>query len=298
MKKSHNIKREEKFSYLTNIIDEQTIRRLMLEENYSFGMVRELLLRDYPQVKEEPVVCDFINDLQTFRNVLKSVGLSFDVAKYNKKSQAWKIQFRFPSWLSEEEIKRQIKNSSSIGQKKTVEKRKKNNTYKPSFFDKKWSPLTLQFYTEKGWSEEEAQKRIREICSSGARRALKKTQKPSTEKKIKQVLENKRISFTTQFTIFNESKTDDRIRFVYDFLLPDSKTIIEVNGDYWHANPSIYSGDEVISYPSGLAKAKDIWERDNRKTSFAIEKGYSVITIWEYDINHNFKKVLGVLNNV
>lgn len=68
----------------------------------------------------------------------------------------------------------------------------------------------------------------------------------------------------------NESKP-----YYYDFSYKNK--IIEYNGDFWHANPEIYSSD--YCYKNGIY-ASDIWEKDFKKTSFAKTIGYDVLIIW------------------
>ena len=86
--------------------------------------------------------------------------------------------------------------------------------------------------------------------------------------------------------------------FIYDFLLPETKTIIEVNGDFFHANPNIYCEYDDIPLPSGISKAKDIWNKDQRKIDFAKQKGYNVIIVWEHEINYRIETVKDKLLNV
>lgn len=66
----------------------------------------------------------------------------------------------------------------------------------------------------------------------------------------------------------------------FDILLRD-KILIEVNGDFWHANPSIYEETDILL---GDLTAAKIWNKDKRKLDKAKDKGYTVITIWESEI--------------
>lgn len=71
-------------------------------------------------------------------------------------------------------------------------------------------------------------------------------------------------------------------RFCVDFLLED-KLIIEVMGDYFHANPEIY-GDK-----QGLKPLNDMQKRnipnDHRKRRYLEKCGYSILDLWENEIN-------------
>lgn len=70
----------------------------------------------------------------------------------------------------------------------------------------------------------------------------------------------------------------------YDFKLTGTKILLEINGDYWHANPLIYKEDELISYPGGALIASAVWARDTIKVENATKYGYNVITIWESEM--------------
>jgi G:T-mismatch repair DNA endonuclease (very short patch repair protein) len=291
---SHNISHKEKFKLISELISPEEIRYFLEEQNYSFGMLKDMLQRDY--IKEDTndvikhVICNKTH--QAFANILKSNNFFFDIKKYNKMPQYWKIQYRYPKEYTEEQIREEIKKTSSQGQKKTVEKRLKNGSYKTVEFHKCWSPLTIEFYLNKGWTEEKAKKRIKQICSNGAKKALKRGSRISSiEQKIKEILIDKNTTFSQQFHMKNDNGEDKRIRFFYDFFIIEKNILLEVNGDFFHANPIFYKADDIIFHPENKTLAKDIWERDRKKIDFAINKGYDVLVLWEYDINHNLEVV-------
>jgi len=72
-------------------------------------------------------------------------------------------------------------------------------------------------------------------------------------------------------------------RFYYDLHIPSLNLVIEFNGDYWHANPSLYQADDIIPFSFAGVCAKDIWEKDRVKLDWAREKGYRVCVIWEQE---------------
>jgi len=296
----HNLSHKEKFNLITELIAEKEIKRLLLEENYSFGMIKDMLARDFIKNDTNEVVKHIVQHKQhqMFANILKSNKLYFDLEKYNKMPQHWKIQYRFPKEHTEEQIKQEIKKSSAEGQKKTVEKMKASGSYKGRQFHRSWSPLTTEFYTKKGWTEEEATKAIKEICANGAKKTLKNVSYVSgIEQKIKELLIEKNVSFSQQFYLKNDQNIDNRTRFFYDFYILEKNILIEVNGDFFHANPIFYSENDIVPLPENKMTAKDIWERDNRKFDFAKSKGYDVIYLWEYEINHQFEKIQERLKN-
>ena len=61
-----------------------------------------------------------------------------------------------------------------------------------------------------------------------------------------------------------------------------NKVIIEINGDYWHANPNKYLPTDEISYPGNVKHmVVDVWKRDGKKRSVVEKDGYRVVYLWE-----------------
>lgn len=73
----------------------------------------------------------------------------------------------------------------------------------------------------------------------------------------------------------------------YDFYLPASNTIIEVDGDYYHSYGLLYEQMSPMQ-----KKNKRV---DEQKDKWARERGINLIRIWEHDINKNPSKVLSML---
>ena len=91
---------------------------------------------------------------------------------------------------------------------------------------------------------------------------------------IKSLLLQNHIEFQQQFPI---------LPYFYDFRI--GKLLIEVNGDYWHANPLFYQQNQEINYPRmGKKLAKQIWAKDKEKYQCAIKLGYKVIYLWQNQI--------------
>ena len=98
------------------------------------------------------------------------------------------------------------------------------------------------------------------------------------EKRIGYILDNLYIKFETQFLIN---------KFSYDYHIKDVNLLIEVNGDFWHANPIKYLPDDILPHPKSIGvKAKDLWLKDKRKNELAIKNGFNIITIWEAEIKN------------
>jgi very-short-patch-repair endonuclease len=73
--------------------------------------------------------------------------------------------------------------------------------------------------------------------------------------------------------------------FIFDFYFPKLNIVIECQGDYYHANPSKYTINELNS--TQVANVN----RDKRKESYLKKNDISYIFIWEYDIHNNFAEV-------
>lgn len=107
------------------------------------------------------------------------------------------------------------------------------------------------------------------------------------EYKICEFLDLLNITYTKQFKIKKSKEIQNKCNnkyYFYDVYLNDYNLIIEINGDYWHANPQKYNSDDIITYIYGEKTAQDIWNRDIIKNDYAINNGYNLIIIWENEI--------------
>jgi very-short-patch-repair endonuclease len=93
------------------------------------------------------------------------------------------------------------------------------------------------------------------------------------ERRIKEFLIKNDIKFEQQYRLGNWS---------YDFFIP-KKILIEVDGDYWHANPKVFNRLNATQLRNT--------HNDELKKAFAIEKGYILIRVWENDIKNRWKEV-------
>lgn len=71
----------------------------------------------------------------------------------------------------------------------------------------------------------------------------------------------------------------------FDFHITHTKIVIEIQGDFWHANPTYYKSTDHIKFLNGLKSVQSIWDDDAAKKETAESYGYTVITLWEADIN-------------
>ena len=108
----------------------------------------------------------------------------------------------------------------------------------------------------------------------------------SLESKIAMLLTKLHIPFETQYVISNKR---------YDFLISNTKILIEVNGDYWHCNPIFYKEDDIINMPSGKIKVSEIWNKDIKKRKIAEDMGFKVVYIWENEFNSSDEIMISLI---
>jgi len=94
-------------------------------------------------------------------------------------------------------------------------------------------------------------------------------------------------------------KTQVRIgRFLYDFQI--GNILLEVQGDFWHANPKKYKPSDLLPRgPNLKVHASEIWIKDQRKREKGEAAGFVVKQLWESEIGtgKNILKQLQTLIN-
>jgi len=97
----------------------------------------------------------------------------------------------------------------------------------------------------------------------------------TTEVRMKKVLDDNKIQYLHNFYL----KFKNTWRW-YDFLI-EGKLMVEMQGNYFHANPKIYDPEDTIRISKKAKLAKEIWAYDEEKKQKALSMGYSYIAIWE-----------------
>jgi very-short-patch-repair endonuclease/predicted transcriptional regulator len=90
------------------------------------------------------------------------------------------------------------------------------------------------------------------------------------------------IPFVKQFNLDN--------KFVCDFAIPLLKITIECDGDYWHANPKIYSKEDLTFTQKRKVKI------DILKDKYLEERGWLVLRFFESDIKKNLNECIFKIN--
>lgn len=100
--------------------------------------------------------------------------------------------------------------------------------------------------------------------------------KTSIEQKIENFLKETNINYKYSFILAQRQ---------YDFLLKDSKAVIEVHGDFWHGNPAFWGDNKKPLRDHQIMKQLD----DKIKERLAKENGYKYFFFWEHDIKNNWE---------
>lgn len=75
-----------------------------------------------------------------------------------------------------------------------------------------------------------------------------------------------------------------------DAFVPETNTIYEFYGDFWHGNPRVYNKLEYNN--KNKSRFKDLYKKTIKREKELLKLGYKLCTIWECD----FKKILNELN--
>lgn len=100
------------------------------------------------------------------------------------------------------------------------------------------------------------------------------------------------LGTTTYFAELNHEYSCGLSRCCFDFVILDSRKVIEFNGDKFHANPQLYSEHDCPNpYQTDLT-SKNIWAADALKIASAEKNGYNVFVVWEYDFDNSREQTI------
>lgn len=106
---------------------------------------------------------------------------------------------------------------------------------------------------------------------------------PKRDTRIEKIVYELLISLQIQF-VHSYILELDLIKREFDFYIPEMKMLIECDGDYWHANPSIYKEKDRIQQYTSV--------NDNIKNQLAKNAGLHLLRFWESEIiNENFSEI-------
>ena len=101
------------------------------------------------------------------------------------------------------------------------------------------------------------------------------TSNTKPEKIFKSILDELKILYEPQYFIYYENKKYK----IYDFFLKEKNILVEIDGDYWHGNPSIFKN---LNEQQLLTQKNDFF-----KNELAIKNCYKILRFWENDLKKN-----------
>ena len=81
-------------------------------------------------------------------------------------------------------------------------------------------------------------------------------------------------------------------QYLVDFCFPEKRIIIEIDGDYWHANPSLYSCGDL-----NKTQQKIVY-KDRREATYCKNHDWILIRFWEEDINKDIFECIKQIQEV
>jgi hypothetical protein len=82
--------------------------------------------------------------------------------------------------------------------------------------------------------------------------------------------------------------------YIFDIFVPSLHLMVEINGDYWHLNPTLYEANYIDKSRNVIAQ--DVWYADKLKKTVALKAGYNFRIVWELDIKK--RGVINVVNDI
>ena len=141
---------------------------------------------------------------------------------------------------------------------------------------------------EETYSEEEI-KRLTKIQREKIYRMLTESEFSLSSKIekdfINECIEPLGIEYITQYYIKD-------LHHYCDVYVPDKKTIIEFQGDYWHGNPKKYLKEELSDFQ--LKKV----EKDEILRKYCKDNNITLIEIWESDYNKDKENIKSIILNL
>lgn len=293
---------DEKISTITHLkkcnknIDEITSFKLMIEK--TFNCISEEVLNDYltglslPDIKEKYGI-----SYKFTQKLLENNGYSLRTIKESCNDNRLS---KYVNTTQKKFLVDNVSKSNVIKNKKRktfIENYGVDNIFKTDGFTEYVSLICFERYgkkritspklisekrllfTDKKW--EDIHRKTRETYQKKYENGEYGSQFSSkVEGKIKDCLDDNNIQYEQQKYVNGRS---------YDFYIVNTNILIEVNGDYWHANPKFYNYGDEINYSGGKCLVNEIWGRDKLKKENAEKYGYVIIYLWEWDINECLK---------
>lgn len=164
----------------------------------------------------------------------------------------------------------------NVSQLKEIKEKKKKTFLKHYGVDNIWKSEEFKDFSRQLWNNYTTEEKNQRLI--GLIKNRKYGRISNLENYVLNILREIGIDYETQFKF-------TKYYHQYDAKLSNTKILLEINGDFWHANPNIYSESDILNFSqTNHPKAKDIWEKDKKNIEYAEKKGYKVIVIWESEI--------------
>jgi len=169
--------------------------------------------------------------------------------------------------------------------KKSMERFREQNGYWPGSDKKSSEKRKKTFMSKYGVPHNWMLKEIRQKCEETCMRLYGKYswqlmnealqgRRTQIELKTENILKTHSISFSSQY----EVKENNVLR-IYDFYIPSIKLFIEVDGDFWHGNPSIFCEQNLLEVQISNQL------NDKLKNDIVERMGCKILRFWESDVN-------------
>lgn len=113
---------------------------------------------------------------------------------------------------------------------------------------------------------------------------------------VEKILCDKNISFIREPEDLFKSPSENGINsrkyfYLPDIWIPSKNIVIEIYGDFWHANPKFYKESDILKMHKKSHMVGDIWQKDAKRISDIESFGIKVLILWEDDINNQTSNI-------
>ena len=175
-------------------------------------------------------------------------------------------------WSSQLESVKEIKRNNNL-EKFGVDNIWKSDWFKENrdnFFIEKHG-LNVSDYNKLHWLSLSEEEQKNHMINSVQKSSIES----SIELRIKSLLDMMTIQYTSQMKLKSSKNS------VYFFDICIGNILIEINGDFWHANPNKYKKGDILKFPKKEVISDELWIKDKIKRKDAIRMGYNVVYLWE-----------------
>ncbi len=135
-------------------------------------------------------------------------------------------------------------------------------------------------------------KMVKKALAQAKRQANPAAAKIAKKKRLEKSAEKMSNKMTAPERVFDEMMKELGVECecqkvvgnkIFDFYIPSKNMIVEVDGDYWHANPIIYESKDLNK--TQLRNVKN----DKFKEVLAKGNGYKIERVWENELHNDYK---------